>query len=75
MPLTLHSLCDLRETSDATYNKSASAFAQYTPTAVPVKTQQPTDGQHVCTNERAQSGGMTMLTAQKQSLCITWRDK
>lgn len=48
---------------------------QYTPTAVHAKTPQPTDAVHVCTNERVQSGGMAMLTTQKPTFGITWRDK
>lgn len=48
---------------------------QYTPTAIHAKTQQPTDAEHVCTNGRVQSGGMAMLTTQKPTFGITWRDK
>lgn len=39
------------------------------------KPQQPTDGQHVWTNESAQSGGMALLTAQTRSTYVTWRRK
>lgn len=42
---------------------------------IPPKTLQPTDGQHVSPNKRAQSVGMAMLTAQMETIYITWLDK
>lgn len=74
-PPALHpDTCYLHQGGGQHRHRAVKCSSLQTPTSAPAQTQQPTDGQHVGANEKAQSGGQAVLTARAQALCITWKD-